>query len=295
MEVSNIFKCTANEVDIIPDSILEELNISYQEANNDAYNMAILSKALKEHNGKEYCRLPFCHTVEAEALGSIVIFNQRLGNRIGKYSISEISSIESISRMDLSKGRISKVLKAVRILKESGEIVILDVTGPISIATSIMDSKLFYRAIRKDREKVNKLLDIIEESIVEFILEGVKQGVDIISFADPTGTIDIVGPKIYEEISGKSTYRILKSVENKLNGAIIHICGKTSTSLESIGLLDSEKINVDGKNYFEMIENIRKERNDIKFIGHWCLKLDKLNNVLIAMVIKYEKGLKKYL
>ncbi|MBU5257337.1 uroporphyrinogen decarboxylase family protein [Tissierella praeacuta] len=286
MEFQNIFKCVANTVDTIQDSILEELNLSFEEANNHGYKMATLSKSIKEHNGKTYCRLPFCHTVEAEALGSTVIFDEKVGNRIGKYGISQIDEMENISKIDLNKGRISKVLEAISILKREGERVILDVTGPISIVTSIMDSKLFYRTIRKDKNKAIKLLEVIEDSIIEFILGGIEQGADIISFADPTGTIDIVGPKMYEEIGGRSVYNIMKMIESKLNSSIIHLCGKTSTSLEYIGLLETEEIEVEGKNYFEMIDNIRKERKDITFIGHWCLKLDKKDNILINCRLK---------
>src|SRR5699024_3568409 len=113
MAVPNIFKCTRNEINIIPHNLLQDLNISYEDANNNASEMALLSKALKEENKKEYCELPFCHTVESEALGSEVIFDEKVGNRIGQYEIKDISSIGDISRIDLNKGRIAEVLKAV--------------------------------------------------------------------------------------------------------------------------------------------------------------------------------------
>ncbi|WP_353095602.1 uroporphyrinogen decarboxylase family protein [Tissierella praeacuta] len=286
MEVTKIFKCTGNEVDVIPDEILQQLNISYEDINKNASNMASLSRLLKEENKKEYCKLPFCHTVEAEAFGSEVIFNEKLGNRIGKYKIDNISLIEDISKVDLNKGRIAEVLKAIDILKKNGEDVVLDVTGPISIATSIMDSQLFYKSVRKERDKIDSLLEVIENTIVEYILEGIKQGANIISFADPAGTIDIVGPKIYKELSGRTAYNILKKIENQMGNTIVHLCGKTSTSLEAIGLLESEKIKVEGKDYFKMIHAIKSEREDIKFIGHWCLKLNKFNNEIINCRIK---------
>lgn len=286
MEVTKIFRCTGNEIDTIPDGVLQQLNISYEDINKDSSNMASLSRLLKKENKKEYCKLPFCHTVEAEAFGSEVIFNKKLGNRIGKYKINDINSIENISPIDLNKGRVAEVLKAISILKKNGEEVVLDVTGPISIATSIMDSQLFYKAVRKEREKIDFLLELIENTIVEYIFEGIKQGADIISFADPAGTIDIVGPKIYKELSGKTTYNILKKIENKMGKTIVHLCGKTSTSLESIGLLESEKIKTEGQNYFKMIQNIKYGREDIKFVGHWCLKLNKSNNEIINCRIK---------
>lgn len=287
MAVKVIFECKRNKTDSIPEIILEKLNISYEEANNDADKMAVLSKALKIYKNNKYCTIPFCHTVEAEAFGSTVIFDQKVGNRISKYCISETSSIEKIKTINLREGRISEVLNSIKILKDNGEDIILYVTGPISVATSIFESQLFYKAVRKERDKINKLLAVIEDSIVEYISEAIKQGVDIISFADPAGTIDIVGSKVYAEITGKSVYNILKRIENKLTNTItiVHLCGKTSTSLEAVGLLKSEKVGVSGESYFEMIENIKKERKDINFIGHWCLKSNKSSNEVIKCEI----------
>ncbi len=287
MTVSNIFKCTGNEIESIPDSIIEELSMSSmsrEEINSDASYIAKLSKALKEYKNNKYCELPFCHTVEAEAFGSKVNFDHKFGNRISGYVINDINSIEEVKNIDLSKGRIAEVLKAISILKKNGEKVIIDVTGPITIGTSIIDSQLFFRAIRKETENANKLLEIIEDGTIDFILECIKYGADIISFADPAGTIDIVGSKVYKEVSGKFTYNILKKLEAQLGDTIIHLCGKTSTSLEAIGFLDIENVHVDGDDYFDMIENIRK--NDMKFIGHWCFKLKKKNNNITKCILK---------
>ncbi len=282
MKENKIFRCGGNEGESIPENLLDNFKLSFEEINHSGLNMALLSKDIKENNNSEYCILPFCSTVEAESFGSTVIYSPILGNRIGNYGIDDISQIDDLARIDLRKGRISEVLEALSILKEEGEKVTLNVTGPISIATSIMDSHMFYKLIRRDKERVDKLLKTIEDSIVSYILEGVKNGVDIVSFADPTGGMDILGPKVYKEVSGKSTYNILKRVEGKLDKAIIHLCGKTSTSLESIGLLHTERIEVEGQNYYEMIRNVKNDRQDINFFGHWCMKNKKNNNVVIS-------------
>ena len=284
MAVSNIFKCTGNEVESISDGVIEGLGMSYEEINSSASNIANLSKVLQEYRDLPYCRLPFCHTVEAESFGSTVILDHRLGNRISEYSINDIDSIEELAEMDLSKGRISEVLKAVSILEDDGQYVILDVTGPTTIGTSIMSSQLFFKAARKNFHELNQLLELIEDSTVSYILEGVKKGVDIFSFADPAGTIDIVGPKVYKMVTGRTTYNILRKLEGKLGCASIHLCGKTSTSLESVGFLDSKIINVDGEDYFDMIENAKKQ--DAVLIGHWCLKLNKKNNTITKCMLK---------
>lgn len=75
MAVDSIFKCERNETDYIPNEISEKLNVSYEEANKNAFKMAMLSKTLKKQKNKTYCVVPFCHTVEAEAFGSMVKFD----------------------------------------------------------------------------------------------------------------------------------------------------------------------------------------------------------------------------
>ncbi|MBZ2174708.1 hypothetical protein K8M07_05540 [Schnuerera sp. xch1] len=271
MVANNILKCVGEGEESIPDSILEDLNFSYEEINNDASKMAILSKAFKAYKNSSYCELPFCHTVEAEAFGSTVEFDHKLGNRIEGYAIDDINSIEDMGSLDLSKGRIAEVFKTIEILKKDGEYVVLDITGPVTLGTAIIDSNLFFRATRKDINKANKLLELIENSTVDYILEAIKNGVDVISYADPAGTLDIVGPRFFKDFAGKTIYNILKRVEGKLGDSVIHLCIKTSRSLESAGLLEVEKIKAEGQNYFEMIKNAKKERKDINFIGHWCL------------------------
>lgn len=271
MTVEKLLKCIGNEKELIPDSILEALGLSFEQVYDDACKIAILSKTFKAYRNSSYCKLPFSHTIEAEAFGSEVVFDHKLGNRIKGYAIEEINSVEDIEGLDLSKGRIAEILKAVRILKKDGEDVVLDITGPITLGTAIIDSSLFFRASRKDIDKTNKLLKLIENSTVDYILEAIKNGVDVISYADPAGTIDIVGPRFFKDFTGKTIYNILKRFEGKLGNSVIHLCIKTSSSLESAGFLEVEKIKVEGDNYYEMIKNAKKERKDINFIGHWCM------------------------
>lgn len=282
MERMKVFKCVDECGELIPDELLEDLNSSYEEINYDANKLSTLSKRIKIHKNLPYCKLPFCHTIEAEAFGAKVVFDHKLGNRISGYAIDDVDSIENMKSLDLSKGRIGEVLKAVDILKSDGENVVLDITGPITIATSIMDSSLFFKAARKDKDKVNELLKLIEDSTVDYIIEAVNRGVDVISYADPAGTMDIVGPRFFKEFAGKTMYNILNRVVGKLDNSIMHLCIKVSSSLESSGFLEVEKIKGDGDSYFQMIKSVKSERKDINLIGHWCMNSKKKTNEIIG-------------
>lgn len=282
MGVENIFKCKGNEVANIPDKIIEEVGGTYEEINKDANKIVMLSKALKVEDDKGYCVLPFCHTLEAESFGAKITYDHKFGNRIKEPVFKDLSQIDDLKDFDLKSGRIAEVLKAISILKDEGQDIVFDITGPITTATSVISSEVFFKAIRKDKDNVAKLLQIIEDNTVAYILEGVKRGVTIISLADPAGTFDIVGPKVYREFGGQTMYNILKRIEGELGDAVVHLCGKTSTSLKEIELLETEEIDIDGDTYIDMIKNAKKRNPETKFIGNWCLKFPNKRKNLIS-------------
>ena len=77
-------------------------------------------------------------------------------------------------------------------------------------------------------------------------------------------------------------YNILKRIEGELGDAVVHLCGKTSTSLKEIELLETEEIDIDGDTYIDMIKNAKKRNPETKFIGNWCLKFPNKRKNLIS-------------
>jgi uroporphyrinogen-III decarboxylase len=195
-----------------------------------------------------------------------------------------------MSEMDLESGRIKEVLDCVELLCSQGEVVALNVEGPFTIISSLIDPMNFYKGIRKNKAAVTKIISVVEDSIVKYIIEGLKRGARIISYGDPVGAMDIVGPKMYEEVSGKSSYNILKRVEQHLEAAVVHICGKTSTAFVKLGLGVTIPVEfTEDMKYGEAINTALKERKDIKFIGHRCIKKSPLilgNKVLWGIKLK---------
>lgn len=272
-EVSK-FICTGDNLEEIPESIVLRTGLNFPEVHTKGEYMALLSKELKKYRKDNICRVPFCVTVEAEALGACIkLGNSKIGPRVENYIFNSIEDMKTIKEITLGNGRIKEVLKAVKILNDQGEITVLSIEGPFTISASLIDSSLIYKAIRKNRDLIDSFMKVIEDSIVKYIKEGIKCGAKIISYGDPVGALDIVGPKIYKDISGKITYNILKRIENELDGAIIHLCGKTSTALESLEFIELEPIKYEEElTYGQSIDRILKCKNDVKFIGHNCIK-----------------------
>lgn len=279
---STIFKCKDSSHEMIPKELMEELNMDHRDIYKNSKNISLISKKVKDYKKESICRLPFCSTIEAEGLGALINYGDKNnGPRISSCCIKTINDMPKIKKLDLTNGRIKNVLNAINELKTSGETVCLNVSGPITIATSLMDSIFFYRELRKNNEQVLALLEAIENGIVDYILKANAVGADIFSFADPAGTIDILGPRVYRILSGKITYNILKRIENKLNNAVVHICGKTSTSLEAIGLVQPNVIELNEPAcYDKILLKLVKEKLGVSFIGHSCINMNKSSKIV---------------
>lgn len=267
------FKCKGESPEEIPVSIIHSAGVSFYAAHTESNAMAAIAAGKQALERDCVCKVPFCLTVEAEAFGAnVIIADDKTGPRFDGYRFTSLEQLTDITAIDLQKGRISEVLHCIEILRERGNIVTLNVEGPFTILGMLMDSFLLFKGINKGRQTMEQTLRVIEDNVVKYILAALEKGAQIISYADPTGALEIVGPKIYRELSGRISYNILKRVEGNLNGAIMHLCGKTSTALEKNGFCRTKPVEVPpGLTYGQSIAHLLLGQ-DIKFLGHNCMK-----------------------
>jgi len=274
MEQQFSFKCSSGGFEEIPREVVEKGEFSFPEVHLKVEEMIKLSKAIKEYRNEKYFLLPFCMTVEAEALGAkINLGDSKNGPRITQYAFNSMDELDDIQDIDYTRKRIKEVLDTVQLLSSEGEIVVLSVQGPYSIAQSLVDPKLLFKAVRKEPHKVEKFLSFIEEQVVRYIKKGIKQGAKVISYGDASGTLDILGPKMYRELSGKYSCNVLKRVSQDLDDGIIHVCGVTSASLHNSGFIKSVPFEVQEElTYGEALKKVIEENKNIKVVGHNCIK-----------------------
>ena len=268
------FKCVGESMDEIPEAVIAATGVILPYAHQNRNQMALLARALKNYHSDTICRIPFCVTVEAEAFGGdIKLGNEKIGPRVNGYIFNKIEDLQCIEKIDLTRGRINEVLGAVEILRDANEVVALNVTGPFTIISALIEPIIFYKALRQNDNRITEFIQIVEDSTVEYMLEGIKRGVDIISYADPAGDIDIVGPHLYKVIVGKTTCSVLHRIEPYLNNTIIHLCGKLSKGLEKTGFVESTALVIsEDIKYGDAIIKLKDYAKSIKFIGNACIK-----------------------
>lgn len=222
--------CPGGMMNMVTRDLMDAAGVFLPAAHSDAAQMARLARASYEAGCFENYGVPFCMTVEAEALGAQVdLGSPTCEPHVYGYAIAAAREWPSLRRMDLGGGRPRTVLDALRILSADGDSsvpVVGNLVGPVSTAGSVLDPAVLYREMRKDRPSVHGLLAFVTEQLVDFGRAQVEAGADVVAVADPSGTGEILGPRLFEEY----TLRYLNELVDALHccGArvIVHICGQ---------------------------------------------------------------------
>lgn len=266
------FRCKRANTTGFSAEMIRDLNLSFPSAYIDAEVMAQIAVATKEKTGSQVCLLPFCHTVEAEALGaSINLSEGQFGPRAAAYVYHTVEELSHLDCFDFARGRLGEVLRACRILKDQEEKVVLEISGFFTILNSLIDITQIFKALRKDAAQVTAIFDLLAANLYRYIEEAKQAGVQIISYADPAGSVAIVGPKYTEMIAKAFTVPFLKKAADCADeNCIIHLCPKTSLILLGLGLAERRVLRFDRRMpYYEAcLQSMGKE----KIIGQACLK-----------------------
>jgi len=233
------FNCTYSNSAGISGKATEGLGLSFPDAYLHAETMAELSKALKRHDGAAFCELPFCHTVEAEAMGGVIQYgDEKTGPRAKEYICSSLEEVLSLPPIDFHSGRIHEVLLACRRLKEQGEHVVLEVSGPFTILNALIDVKYVFKGMRKKPELVKEVFWKLGEQILAFMEEAKKYGAEMISYADSSGGVNILGPNMARQVAEDFTRDFLKRAEKIADeDTLLLLCPKTTFALLGLGMI----------------------------------------------------------
>lgn len=266
------FNCTYDNATGISEAVCEKLNLSFPEAYLDGEMMARISSAIREEENIPFCRMPFCHTVEAEAMGAkIHLGDAKSVPRADDFICTKLDELLNLPPIDFSKGRMSEVLKACRILSSQGENVILMVSGPFTIMNVLMDSSHILKSLRKEQDKLKEVLDKLRVEILKVIEQGAKAGVRVLSYADSMGNLKILGPKYLEWMTEEFTYPLLKEAERIIgDDSVISLCPKTTFAL--IGVEKAEFVDVPVDGQMRYMDACAQMPGKAKFIGQNCIK-----------------------
>ena len=266
------FNCTYGNSVGISREITEPLGLEFPDAYKHRETMAQLSRAIKEHDGAGFCLLPFCRTVEIEAVGAPINYgDENAGPRAAEPLCSTPEEMLSLSDIDFSKGRIREVLEACRILADQGEHVCLEIVGPWTQMQSLMDPRTLFRCQRKQSEVVLQVMEKIGGQLLRYVDEARGCGVEIITYSDSAGTLNILGPRLLEQTSRDFTVGFLKRLlQHAGDGMVIQLCPKIAYALVDCGLATT-KVHDLGERV-DFMEAILRLKGEVGIVGQACIK-----------------------
>ena len=278
------FRCFSRD-DTSISNLMSEKAIPYPDAYKKYLPMSELSIEYRKTEDDIYCVLPFSHTIEAEAMGADI--NYGVGDGFGLRArtdiCSEMKDILELCDIDFEKEPAGEVLSAIRYLKSKGEKVILEVSGPFIIMDFLIDTKKVYKSVRKQDEVGHAVFDKLKRNILNYVKEAIKAGADVISYADSSAGVSILGPRLVEKSYSMFTRDFLLELQKIAaeEKVLIHLCPKTVQivlAMEGRGFteieLESEETVTYEEAMLEIESRIKTEKLPV-FMGQMCINMKK--------------------
>ncbi len=233
---------------MITRDLMAESQIFWPIAHLDYRLMANLAEAAYAYGCFENMGVPFCMTVEAEAMGATVDMGNDLHEpHVIKYVYDRIPDLDSLSMSDYESGRGKVTIDAIKELKGRNldAPIIGNITGPVSTASSVVDPMGFYKDLRKNPERASAYMDFVTDNLIDFAGRMIDAGADLIAVSDPSGTGEILGPKNFALYTVPYLNKIVDYVHGRGKKCIVHICGNMTNVYEEINKVRADALSFD--------------------------------------------------
>ncbi len=231
-----------------------------------------ISIELRQMDGKRFCTLPLCQTVEVEALGGTIHYaTDEAGPRVGQRTYASLTELPVEKELPINCGLYEEVYKAAKELKNKGEEVVLNLSGPVTVLSGLVDMQVLFVERKKKKEVYERALRWITGFLKSYMLM-MKDQVKFFSFADPAGSIDILGEKCCSEVAELSYIPLLQwALEQEIS---VHLCPRVTAVLLQGGYArKEERAVVKCDNYEEAIQALIE--GEASIVAHQCLKKKK--------------------
>lgn len=242
--------CPGGMMNMIVTELMQKTNIVWPDAHMDVNMMSELAKSVYEYGMFENYGVPFCMTVEVEAMGAEVdLGDTKFEPRVISYLLDTVSDFNKLKKLDVNSGRAKVSIEVIKRLKDNdGEVpVIGNLSGPISVASSLIDPIVFYKALRRKSEDAHKFISFVTDQSIAFGKAQIKAGADVITISDPSGTGEILGPKYFDEYAVKYLNKLIDGLheENENIPVIVHICGQMHRVYRELNKIKADALSFD--------------------------------------------------
>ena len=241
--------CPGGMMNMVTKALQDACGVYLPEAHTDARMMADLAKAIYDNDCFENYGVPFCMTVEAEAMGATCTMGTQLFEpHVTGYAIDTVEDYKKLTPMDLNAGRAKVTLDAIRLLgaETAGVPIIGNIVGPVSVASSVCEPTRYYKQLRQKRELAHEYMQFVTDDLIRFALAMADAGADVIAMSDPSGTGEILGPKFFDEYAVTYINQVVDAIKEHTGAkTIVHICGQMKSVYDKVAKIHSDAFSFD--------------------------------------------------
>jgi [methyl-Co(III) methanol-specific corrinoid protein]:coenzyme M methyltransferase len=214
---------------------MKKVDAGWPDSHWNAKKMARAAASTFELTGVPCCTVPFCLTLEGEALGAPL----DKGTEITQPQIMEHLEIGfdefELPKDFMQRGRIPTVLEAISLLAGSQrdiQPVNIKVTGPFTIACAVFGAERVLLATIEEPDAVKRVLDKMAQVGIELSRAAIKAGVDTVTLSDPVASGDLLSGDQYAEFARPYEAKVFAALKDFPTS--LHICGYTKDLMPHI-------------------------------------------------------------
>lgn len=240
--------CPGGMMNMVIEDLINQKAMQFKDVHHDPQLMADIAESVVASECFENYGVPFCMTVEAEAFGAKVSFGSNcVEPHVTTYLNKSVTEWRDLPSVNHRNGRSAVVLDAIKLLKDkkSSVPIVGNITGPISTASSLMEPVNFYKELRKKNADAHAYMSKVTESLKAFMLLQIESGADLIAISDPSGTGEILGPKLFSEFMVPYINELIDCAKEHNIPTIVHICGQMKNVYKEVDCIKSNALSFD--------------------------------------------------
>ncbi len=242
--------------------VMEKTGCYLPEAHSDAEKMAKLAMAANRLTSAENIGIPFCTTVEAEAMGTTVDLGTKEDRpSVVAHAIENIDDLGGLSPIDINSGRTKVCVEAIKIIKQrvSDVPIIANLVGPVTLATLLVESAIFSNAIQNNKDAAHKLLKFSAENLIGFSDAMLEAGADIVCVSETSAAFKTIDRTDFEEFVLPYINETTDHFRNTFGAlSIVYLCGDIVKFGDALSNIAAEAIGFDSTVDVKAIKGLAK-------------------------------------
>jgi [methyl-Co(III) methanol-specific corrinoid protein]:coenzyme M methyltransferase len=223
----------------------ERRRIFWPDAHRRSDLLAGLAESIHLYTDTECIKLPFCMTVEVEALGASIDYRTRDTIPTETAHIWNHPDQLNIPPDFLDRGRAPTVLSAVAQLRRRYEQevpIVASIVGPFSLASKLFGFENFLVWIVERPEWVRQVMDALTPLAARYARALVEAGADAIIIGEAGSSGDLISGSTYGRFIAPYHARLCPAIPAP---TILHICGKSTRHTPYIADVGATAYNFD--------------------------------------------------